>query len=191
MSLTYISDHITRQKEKIISQLKDQPNFEALLTVLLEPLQDLETFINQLWNKVNVDAGQGDVLDLIGRIVDLSRGGYSDTEYRSLLRLKIGTNVSKGNFQPLVNIIKEVTDSTYVEMQEIFPAGVTAVIDGGNLSTELLSLLELTVSAGIDLNLSSITSFPPFAFEGITEAGGMGTIHDTNIGGHFIDRIEV
>lgn len=191
MSLDYIPNHLDLQLDKVISQFKGLPEFEKLLSVLLAPLQDLESFVNDVWTKVNLENASGEVLDLIGRIVGRSRGGFSDSDFRDLLTIQIGVNTSKGNSQPLAAIIKEVTDSTYVELQESYPAAVTAVIDGTNLESGLLSLLEQTVSAGVDLNLSSITTFPPFAFEGISNAGGMGTLYDANIGGHFVDRIEV
>lgn len=191
MSLEYITNHLDLQLDKVVSQFKDKPELEKLISVLLAPLQDLESFINDVWTKVNLENASGEVLDLIGRIVGRSRGGFSDADYRNLLAIQIGVNTSKGNSQPLASIIKEVTNSTYVELQEFYPAAVTAIIDGDNLSSGLLSLLEQTVSAGVDLNLSSITTFPPFAFEGISPAGGMGTLYDANIGGHFVDRIEV
>ena len=186
-----IDDVYALMDDEQLSQFDGKTVFKAVTEVVADQIQDLIDTTYQLLTEKSIDTAIGAQLDVLGRIVGRSRGGYSDIEYRSLLKLQVGINISTGAPSSLVPIIKTITNSTQVDLHEDYPAAVSAVVNGDNVGSELLTELEATGCAGVDLSIRAIGGDDAFGFEGSSNALGYGSIHDSNLGGRYTAFIEV
>lgn len=199
MSESYekITDHAERAKGLMLSQFSDSTLLKAIQDVVCIQIQELEDVIFDVMLKNNnIGLGEGVQLDLIGRIVNRRRNGFSDGDYRDLLRLQIAINNSQGNPEPITSTIQKITGSTFIQVQENFPAGIDFIIGDSNINPDLLPLIEGVASAGVNVNILAINSFDGdvFAFEGPLEdifALGLGSTDDPLLGGRLSSLIEV
>lgn len=199
MSESYekITDHAERAKGLMLSQFSDSTLLKAIQDVVCSQIQELEDVIFDVMLKNNnIDLGEGVQLDLIGRIVNRKRNGFSDEDYKDLLRLQIAINNSQGNPEPITSTIQKITGSTFIQVQENFPAGIDFIIGDANINPDLLPLIEGVASAGVNVNILAINSFDGdvFAFDGPLEdifALGLGSTDDPLLGGRFSSLVEV
>jgi len=70
----------------------------------------------QAWR--SLDYAEGATLDLIGRDLNLSRGGMSDIEYRRRLRLRVATILSSGEIERLNEILDAFMGRAFLGLQE-------------------------------------------------------------------------
>jgi uncharacterized phage protein gp47/JayE len=196
-SFIEILDHADRAKSAMLSQFADSTNLKVIVDSLAAQLQELETTIQDVLSKrMNIDLADGVTLDQIGSIVGRKRNGFSDADYRDLLRLQIAINNSKGNPEPISSTIKNITGSSFIQTQEQFPAGVDFIVGDSNINPDLLPLIEEVASAGVNVNIYAINSFDDdvFAFEGYPEdiyALGFGDVDDPLLGGKFSSLVNV
>lgn len=99
-------------KKDLVTQFKDQPNLDALLTVVEKQFTDLCDFLNDLRRKRSVETAEGVQLDRIGDITVLSRAEagalsmlsedepyvISDEDYRLYLIFKIWKNTNNTTY---------------------------------------------------------------------------------------------
>ena len=88
---------------RLTSAYITKPNVRALLAVYLQPLQDAETALWQVMTTRFLSTAQNctlpstnPVLDTIGQLVGQPRMGLSDSDYKSMLYLRIAVNRSIG-----------------------------------------------------------------------------------------------
>lgn len=114
MSISLITDHIAQSLKRLLEQYKNQPNLTAILQIHLEQIQDLEDAIFPLLQALNISLMEGEMLDLIGQVVGAPRTTTSDARYRILLYVKIHQNVSEGESERVISVMKLLTESEYV-----------------------------------------------------------------------------
>lgn len=196
-SFDEILDHADRAKSVMLSQFADSTNLKGVVDAIASEIQELEEVIyDVLTKRVNIDLAEGQGLDLIGSIVGRKRNGFSDADYRDLLRLQIAINNSKGNPEPISSTVKNITGSSFIQTQEQFPAGITFIVSESNINPDLLPSIEQVASAGVNVNIYATNGLGSdvFAFEGYPEdiyALGFGDIDDPLLGGKFSSFIEV
>jgi hypothetical protein len=196
-SFEKITDHAEIAKGLMLSQFSDSTLLKAVQDVMGQQLQDLEDVIYDVLTKINnIDTGEGTQLDLIGRLVNRKRNGFADTDYRDLLRLQIAINNSQGNPEPISSTVKKITGSSFIQVQENFPASIDFIVGQSNINPALLPLVEEVASAGVNVNILAVNNFDGdvFAFEGPPEdifALGLGTTDDALLGGQFSSFIVV
>lgn len=117
-----ITDHITQGLSRLISQYKERYYINQLVKSLLTEKQILEDNIYQVLNSVFIENADSARLDVLGKIVGLSRGDFSDSTYRLLIRGKIAQNISGGKTQDVFNLLS-VIDPT-AEYTEVYPATI-------------------------------------------------------------------
>ena len=66
-------DHIALGLSRVAKQYQNSPNFLAYLTALLQQNQSVETLLQSMYELPDIDAMSGVNLDVIGRIVGISR----------------------------------------------------------------------------------------------------------------------
>lgn len=66
----------------------------------------------------SLDDAEGAALDMIGRDLDLPRGGMSDIEYRRRLRLRVATILSSGEIERLNEILDALMGRAFIGLQE-------------------------------------------------------------------------
>lgn len=104
-------NHVTTGLALLISQYKDQPNIEALLTAYLNQVQVVEAGIIQVYNDVlSLDTSIGVQLDICGSILDEARSGDGDNIYRRRLKTKVQVIRSEGTVEDLIGIARFFND---------------------------------------------------------------------------------
>ena len=124
---------------------------------------ETQSSVISMFNKINIDAMTGDMLDYIGELVGQDRNNLNDAEYKQLLKARIAANSCSGLLSEIVNVVKLLTNSTYVDIVDN-SAGVTIYIDG---------TMSSYVAANIDTFIQDILA------EGV-KFSGMIMYNDTN-----------
>ena len=117
----------------ITSQHRQQPNFMAMLTALLEPLEDVRNFLLQWDALFHLESAAGDALDKLGARVACARrldfqpqsgsAVLADDDYRLLIKAKILASHWDGTIQGMEE-----------NFRLLFPEYHLAVIDHQNMS---------------------------------------------------------
>lgn len=137
MSLSHTTDHEAEGIALLISQFRDKAKLEILLRAWLEQVQALEDAFWDLYVKRSIDAGEGVMLDVIGRIVGQPRGANAaDAAYRPWLRARVLVNKSKGKPEQLIQIVRVVVDEdplvfggVPIRAEELYPASFVLYAD--------------------------------------------------------------
>ena len=66
----------------------------------------------------SLDDAEGTALDMIGRDLDLPRGGMSDIEYRRRLRLRVATILSSGEIERFNEVLDALMGRAFIGLQE-------------------------------------------------------------------------
>jgi hypothetical protein len=100
----------------------DKENFNKLIKLFLEEVQELEVATLSVADQKNINTAIGVWLDYIGNIVGEVRRGRNDTDYRAALLLKIAINSSDGTPNTIIDITKQYTGATNSRIIEYFTA---------------------------------------------------------------------
>lgn len=188
--------HVEDAKKRLLTQYKELPNIEGLISIFSNQIQDLEDVTFSIVDGRTLANGIGEQLDLLGTIVGLTReSGLSDARYRTLLYVKIGQNTSQGAAEKIISIIKLLTDATRVFYQNLNDASLLLAIDTNidpNDDADEVAFvynnMQNVVMGGVRIDY--IVCYSPdddaFAFAGSNAnapALGFGTVTDSNIGG--------
>jgi hypothetical protein len=73
MSIFKKVDFIKQAKEQLVSQYKNSSNLIAYINVFMKQFNEIEQVLDDLINKRHLDVASGAQLDVIGRIVGISR----------------------------------------------------------------------------------------------------------------------
>lgn len=165
-----ITTHVADALDRLLQQYRDLPRVTALITAFVDEVQDLENALADVYDGRWIDLAVGDVLDDVGTIVNQPRLGFDDDRYRSLIRAKIGQNVSQGDPERVIQVAKLLIGASLVHLQELYPAGYSISADA-DIPVSLVNLfyeqLDLVDPAGV--RLEYLICFDPdeaFAFEG-------------------------
>lgn len=186
-----ILDHIILAKKRLISQYKQKPRLEGLVEALVQDIQNLENTAVQLNTERGLDTAVGEQLDGIGQIVGLEREtGQSDDDYRTLIKAKIGINLSQGEPERMIQIYKVLTGADLVLLQELFPGAVaiSSEVDPGSQEEvdRLIRIMESMAPAGVRVDFLGIfDADEAFAFDGDLPGLGFGSTTDPLLGGKF------
>jgi len=145
-----------------------------------------------MFDKINIDTNSDSQLDYIGELVGQSRNDLNDDEYKSLLKAKTAANASNGTEAQLLNIVKLLTGSTYVNIVDN-EAGVTIYFNGtltSYLEENIEEFLQTVLAEGVELTgLVQIAASNNFTFKAQYESDdstkGFGNIAGTGDYGEF------
>ncbi len=147
----------------------EENNIKKLLRVLIAPMQDIETALQQLIART-VDNATGINLDVFGRIVGQPRGGLLDDDYRRLIRARIVANRSSGEIESLLAVAALVLndDDAYLHIKYVSNATlvlrVEDVIVSADVAGLMMRMLRDAVAAGVRLILEWGESSPSMMF---------------------------
>lgn len=189
-----VEDHLVRAYRRMLHQFR--PAWDAdtqeviedaagpyklgqLVEVTVAPYQDVEDELCRLLNLRSLATAFGAQLDVIGRIVGITRSDWGvtgDEDFRRLVSAKILVNTSNGSADTLRAVIKAFTGSTFVLAQDCPPASGILEFDEPPFSNQ--KLLDMIASArlgGVRIDLITCES-PTFAFcddfSGVTDFPG-------------------
>lgn len=155
-----------RAKERLIWQFKTKPNIEAYLCVFANELAEIQTAFLSLKTARTLSSSTDVQLDGLGDLVGVERNGRTDTEYRLAIQTQILLNKSNGEPETLITAVKTLTESTNVNITEMFPAEVNLLFDGLTIPSDLITSIENSAPAGVKINATaSYSEASVFSFE--------------------------
>lgn len=123
-------DHVSQAEMRLLSQFRDKPNINKILTSYMESVNSAEGMWYELLNERSLEKAVGVQLDIIGKLVILRRtAGLSDEDYRRELQSKIGTNNAEGTGNEVLEFVKNITESSSVDLWEHYPASTIISIN--------------------------------------------------------------
>ncbi len=159
-------------------------DFMAVLNGFNPQFEELENTAFQLFTDVWLDTAKGVNLDLLGKLLGLSRLGRDDESYRTLLKLKVDVNVGSGTPELLIGAIRVLYDATTVNYIPDYPAKVE-IEQNGELGLFFINNLEtnagnnLVTLSGDNLTVREIDTTAAQILDNIMPSGVLLTI--TNI----------
>ena len=190
MSITKITDHIDQAKNRLLSQFKDKPNINGLLSALTRGIQDIENAGYDLYIKRWVTTATGSTLDRLGAMVNAERNGANDEQYRTNIIGEINTQFSSGSNDDIILTAKNLTGASFVLFVEEYPA--TFYIECRGVDNTLIvdierikKIIEKSKPAGVQFQ--KITTVPSEAFSFSEDSTGQGfTLNERpETGGRF------
>lgn len=171
MAITKKTTHAAEVLARLLQQDKGKEKLEKFLSLVLAPqVQDLEDAIFQILTDTILDTAVGVQLDNFGTIVDQSRNGQTDDQYRQTLRAKTLLNNAQGTLEEIVRIIDLLTGGGLeIEIVEDFPAHFDAIVndplpvsvDGLQMAVFVLKAKPAGVKGIIQFHVA-----PPFQYDG-------------------------
>jgi hypothetical protein len=136
MTLSKKTTHVSEAILNLIAKFTDQPNFQAMITALVNQVQEVENALFELIDERTLDTAVGVQLDGIGSILGEDREGKSDSDYRTALRARILLNIGSGTPEELIEMVSLLTGSKNNELTEYHPAALTIFVLGALTFTE-------------------------------------------------------
>lgn len=112
-------DHVAQMLARLPEQLKELPNWGAVIRSFGEELQELEDALVQLRDGRSIDTATGATLESLGRLVGEPPSGLETELYRRRIRARIAANRSKGRLKDLIAVARLIlaeTDGTVPEI---------------------------------------------------------------------------
>ena len=169
-----IDNHVEQALARMISAMKEKPRFEDLLGTLVVPVQELEDVMFQLLQERSLtddfnppgSEAVGVQLDNLGIILGLNRyTDQTDESYRLDLKSWVRYLLSQGEAEVMIFVLKALTDSDDVCLQEYFPGHVILLFNGIVLNGEnLSSIMDKCAGAGIRVDITHYSE-TPFRFD--------------------------
>lgn len=174
-------DFSTDLKKDLVTQFKNQPNLDALVSVVEKQFTDLCDFLNDLRRKRSVETAEGVQLDRIGDIAVLSRAEagrlallsdetyvLSDEDYRQYLIFKIWKNTNNTTYYDVMKAFRMFWKRPlhYREDPE-FPATMifeTDPLDPKDPTQDPQKLFRAAFvkAAGVGIHVIANTQYDPF-----------------------------
>lgn len=158
MALTHKTTHVEEAKEQLAQQFHGKAKLEALLSALIQQVQEAEDAAFTIINGFNLDTAVGDQLDCLGAIVGEPRNARTDTTYRLWIRARILLNRSSGKTEEIYAIFNLLIPAgTEPELTDYYPAefvlSITGVLDDEDLVDQLALILHEAKAAGVGASL--------------------------------------
>lgn len=170
------NSYVQQALARLLTQYRNSPNLQAVLTSLIQQIQLLEDAITEVNTLSYLPNAFGAQLDVIGQIVGISRpAGMPDAQYQLLIYEQIKINSSQGQPEQAIQFFLIFTQLTQVRMYEFFPGDVLmeSSYDPPDQATlnSLISGLDNVLPAGV--RSSGIVVYDPdipFTYSPITIA---------------------
>lgn len=195
MTITPFDDHFKQALVKLVAPFWGKPRIASLLYALLRQTQILEDTIWEVSEAYQIDTADSARLDVLGRIVGQPRFGFSDEEYRAVIRGRIRAARSHGRTDDIIEMLRLVTGTTDPITVTHLPRA-TAVVEmpepvDADAMTAVAYLLPKTRAAGVQLHLFVPTSSPGLAWADVNTPSSGGDFADTTNPGSGDDAFDV
>jgi len=128
MGIVYKDTHSTEALARLISQFRGKPNLEAILSVVIKQVQDLENVSFELLTERYIDVAEGAQVDGFGAIVGEAREGRGDAEYKIAIKARMQLNLGNGTPEDIIQLIRGIAGDVRVRIYEFYPAAFMAEI---------------------------------------------------------------
>lgn len=138
-----------RAIDLLATQFQGAENLKKLVRIVTRPLQELEQVLTDLRDKRHLDDAFGAQLDGLGELVVEPRNGRDDETYREALRIRIFINVSDGEPETIITVLRILTAARRIRYWENHPAALQLETDGLNLPLDLADVIQGVSPAGV------------------------------------------
>lgn len=199
MTVPKITTHGFDALKRFMAQYEDVTNLPKVISIYTKQIQELEDAMHPLFALLSIEDMIGAQLDNIGEIVGQPRPGTTlDPEYRVLIYIKIGQNISNGEPERIIAIFKLLTGSAWVHYlnHEGAEYSITAavVLATQEAVNEIIRGIHSATAAGVRFNrIVCADETEAFAFAGVNPnapAKGFGSTTDPAAGGKFAQSYE-
>jgi hypothetical protein len=154
MAIIEVTDIAGKGEGRLLPEFSRSTKIKGLLKSLLATSQPTEVTLFEVMNKTGIDTAEGDQLDVIGKLLNLSRGGTTDTSYRAKLYAKIALNAATATPESIINLTRVVAGTEEVTLSEVYPAELHVNIKGGREAQS--DFLDLVSPVGVGSYLSTV-----------------------------------
>jgi len=199
MSYTHIDNYEERALDRNIEFFKGLVNWEKLLTIYAQDSQEVEDVLKDFHDKLNVQFGEGETLDVYGKIFQVARGNLTDDEYRNLILIAYIEFQKSGEIETIISAYKSLTLATRITLTEYFPASfiVNAELSETEDLTTTTTIREAIANikaAGVEMDLTVSLDSGAFSFISIGNSPdptlGFSSIADPAAGGAWGNILE-
>ncbi len=207
MLATQNNNHVAEALARLMEQYKQAENLQAVVTALVEQIQNVEDATFELDNGRMLYNGStfpatGAQLDAIGEIVDFERNGLEDDIYLIFILGIIAQNHSDTTIRSVLAIINSLfLNPTGFFMTELYPASIAVAFAETTLDPAFFAtvaqIIQRSLGAGIGLAyILQYDSDNPFAFSDLNaiippfpNGNGFDDLLNPGQGGLFADLI--
>lgn len=118
-------DLTTDVLDLLLPQFKGKDTIEAILKGVSTPYQETVDTGFDVVENFHVDTTNTDMLNKIGKLLNVPRGIESDEDYRKLIQTQILINRSTGSSKTLIAALDSIVGAGNYIIQENFPAEVS------------------------------------------------------------------
>ena len=195
MGVEQITNHIEQTLNRVLEQYKESPRLLFMLSTAAAEVQVLEDTLINMINNTWINTAEGEQLNQLGLLLNVTRGGFSDAIYRTRLKAAIVRYTSSGKPEQVISAIKLLSQANQIIVEELYPAeirvtAIGAVSPAGTLE-ELKAGIKGSMAAGVSFSALVISSSTPFVFDGdpYPTGAGFGDVFDANVGGNFAELL--
>lgn len=144
------------------TKLQNAENFKTALRLEYQRVMDLYSVLTSIYLLNDLDNTSGQSLDYAGADLGLSRGGYSDVNFRKFIRLSgINNRHNSGSIPDILKAIRIIFPEDYVSIDVIdgFDGSVRIKIPTTVYSDIFTTVGANLVAAGIELIVEALSSF--------------------------------
>ena len=139
-----IPSYFSYLQDLLPSQFRDGANWQKLLTVIGDALDDREADVQTLLAaRTSIDDADGILLDQWGLLFGLSRGGKPDSSYRTRILAWMQCLTSNGTPEELISIARELVDGEAVVYWETPPCTFNLELPGPIHSVDAVASSEV------------------------------------------------
>ncbi len=179
MSLTKITDHAQRAKDRLPDQFNGAVNLLALLDALGSRYQGIEDVLYDLYANRTITNSTGKQLDNAATILNVVREvGESDNTFRSRIFAATSQLEKSGEPESVIELYKFLLNPVLVRYQEFYPAGfqLTAHLDAdpNDATTDAnnRAAMDVVKAGGVDMLLYVARENDSFYFSDVSEVDG-------------------
>lgn len=162
--LQYIGDHEERAARKLVPAYWGKPVVAAVLSAFTREIQTLEDTLWEMLELRTIDNADLPRLKVLGKIVGQPRLGFSEENYRLLIRARALANVSRGRGSDLIAVLEVLVGPGNYSLLEVGDATLLLMVyqtlDAEGLAM-VTQVLPDTRAAGVGLQL--LVTFGTFA----------------------------
>jgi len=153
--VSYINNHVDTAKGRLIRQYRQGSNVEDICEAFVDPLQQVEDDMYELYSTLDIDVMTGVNLDRIGAIIGQPRSGFDDDTYRVFLKGRVGINNSRGTLNDIVSLWNNFNPGETIQVNEQYPAQVELLTTGVQATQQIqdfiYDLMNQALQAGVKL----------------------------------------
>lgn len=179
MKLTKIESHENELKDRLLSQFRDDENFNKLYEFYSINAQRIEDMMYQIWS-YTLDNANEKRLDLEGSNHNCPRpltglASTDDDAYRALIKATIIVSFSQSTMKDIYSLLR-MLGASKIEAYRIPQQKVLKLQVSGNFIIELDEILKYLVNATspIQIQIIKFTENYPFGFAGNSKARSFG-----------------